>query len=56
MRLLEIDESVSQQGPMPMMDMKRMVAVASPQSPPTPVEPGQVGTSVSLNTKLEMTR
>lgn len=53
-RLLEVDESVSQQGPMPMMAVKRM-AEAAP-APPTPVEPGQVGTSVSLTAKFEMTR
>ncbi|MDE2562507.1 MAG: SIMPL domain-containing protein [Sphingomonadales bacterium] len=53
-RLLEIDESMSQQGPMPMVAEMRMVA-AAPASK-TPVEPGQIGTSVSLTAKFELTR
>lgn len=53
-RLLEISESVSQRGPMPMMAEARMVAAAP--APKTPVEPGEVGTAVSITAKFEMTR
>ncbi|WP_338468284.1 SIMPL domain-containing protein [Novosphingobium sp. ZN18A2] len=53
-RLLEIDESVSHQGPVPMMVQARM-ADSAPMAK-TPVEPGEVGTSVSVTAKFEMTR
>lgn len=52
-RLLEVDESVSQRGPMPMQADAIMVTAARAK---TPVEPGEVGTSVSITTKFEMTR
>ena len=50
-RLLSISEGMSNQSEAPMMRMKSDVAASSP-----PVEPGQVGTVVSLNITYEMTR
>ncbi len=52
-RLLEVSESISGNEPMPMM-RQSMDAVAS--APPTPVEPGLVGTGVNVTVKYEMTR
>lgn len=51
-RVLSINEGMSNQSEAPMM---RMESVAASNSPP-PVAPGQVGTVVSLNITYEMTR
>ena len=54
-RLLEVNESVVRGGPVPYAKADgRMMAEAS--AAPTPVEPGLVGTQVSLMVKFEMTR
>lgn len=52
-RLLEVSESITGDAPMPMM-RQTMDAVSS--APPTPVEPGLVGTGVNVTVKYEMTR
>lgn len=53
-RLLEVNEAISFAPPMPMM--KAMAEVASDAGSRTPVEPGLVGTSVTVTVKYEMTR
>lgn len=53
-RLLEVNEAISFSPPMPMM--KAMAEVASDAGSRTPVEPGLVGTSVTVTVKYEMTR
>lgn len=53
-RLLEISESVQNHGPMPQPMMAR-AAMDSGESAP-PIEPGQVGTGVSITVKYEMGR
>jgi len=53
-RLLEITESISFNRPMPMMKVMAMDAAAS--AAPTPVEPGLVGTGVTVTVKYELTR
>lgn len=50
LRLLEVSESVSHVGPMPMAQAVRAEAKASP------IEPGQVGTGVTVTVKYEMTK
>ena len=50
-RLLEISESFSQVGPMPVAQ-----ALEARASTKTPIEPGQVGTGVTVTVKYEMTR
>jgi uncharacterized protein YggE len=50
-RLLEISESFSQVGPMPMAQAMEARANAK-----TAIEPGQVGTGVTVTVKYEMTR
>tara|TARA_R110002072_G_scaffold116942_3_gene247616 strand:- start:4647 stop:5360 length:714 start_codon:yes stop_codon:yes gene_type:complete len=52
-RLLEVSESVQNQGPIPQPAMVRSMD-ASESAPP--IEPGQVGTGVNLTVKYEMTR
>ncbi len=54
-RLLEINESVAASPPMPYAQSaeRKMMDVSAA---PTPVEPGLVGTMVSLTVKFEMTR
>lgn len=52
-RLLEVSESIGHTGPVPML---RMAADAVAAAPPTPVEPGLVGTGVTVSVKYEMTR
>jgi hypothetical protein len=54
-RLLEINESVAAGPPMPYAQSaeRKMMDVSAA---PTPVEPGLVGTMVSLTVKFEMTR
>jgi uncharacterized protein YggE len=54
-RLLQVSESFNSGAPMPYAKMD-MRAAASPPVSPTPVEPGLVGTSVSVNVTYEMTR
>lgn len=53
-RLLEVSEAVSFAPPMPML--KTMAVAEAAAAPPTPVEPGLVGTSVTVTVKYEMTR
>ncbi len=53
-RLLEISESVQGYGPVPQPMMARVSADASESAPP--IEPGQVGTGVTLTVKYEMAR
>ncbi|WP_324827959.1 SIMPL domain-containing protein [Qipengyuania zhejiangensis] len=54
-RLLEVSESFQSFGPMPVME--RAIAVsASSADTTTPIEPGEVGTGVSITVKYEMTR
>lgn len=52
-RLLEISESLSQSRPVPMM---RQAMVEEAADAATPVEPGMVGTGVTIHVKYEMTR
>ncbi len=52
-RLLSVSESANVGRPMP---MARMAAMDSAEKAPTPVEPGLVGTSVTVNVTYEMTR
>ena len=52
-RLLEVSESFQSYGPMPVME--RAIAVtASSADAGTPIEPGEVGTGVTLGLKYEM--
>lgn len=51
-RLVEVSESVQGRGPMPPMP----VAFAAERDASTPIEPGEVGTTVNLTVKYEMTR
>tara|TARA_R100001244_G_scaffold20643_2_gene21428 strand:+ start:102959 stop:103687 length:729 start_codon:yes stop_codon:yes gene_type:complete len=51
-RVLSINEGISNQSYAPAMRMKNEVAASAPP----PVEPGQVGTMVSLSVTYEMTR
>jgi uncharacterized protein YggE len=53
LRLLEINETVASQPPMPMM---RMVARDVAEAASTPVRPGTVQAGVNLTVKYEMTR
>jgi uncharacterized protein YggE len=50
-RLLEIDEGAASSPPQPV----RFALAAKPASAPTPVEPGLVVTSVSIDAKFELT-
>lgn len=54
-RLLEINETVEQRGPIP-FDAMAPQAVAETSAKVTPVEPGRVGTVVQMTVKYEMTR
>ncbi|UYH55477.1 SIMPL domain-containing protein [Qipengyuania sp. SS22] len=54
-RLLEVSESVASSGPMPFAESDARQAIKV-SAAPTPVEPGLVGTMVSLTVKFEMTR
>lgn len=51
LKLLEISESFAQVAPMPRAQAMEVRAVAK-----TPIEPGQVGTHVTVTVKYEMTR
>jgi uncharacterized protein YggE len=53
-RLLEISESVQNQGPIPQPMMARAAMDSSESAPP--IEPGQVGTGVTITVKYEMGR
>ncbi len=53
-RLLEVSESFTGRGPMPFASDAIMVTGSRVEK--TPVEPGQVGTGVTLTVKYEMTR
>ncbi|WP_375290766.1 SIMPL domain-containing protein [Qipengyuania sp.] len=53
-RLLQVSENVQPMRPMPMMDRGEIVVTGAKVS--TPVEPGLVGTSVTVTTTFEMTR
>jgi uncharacterized protein YggE len=52
-RLLEIDESASYPAPPP--QPMRFALAAKDSAAPTPVEPGLISTSVSINAKFELT-
>ncbi len=52
-RLLSVSESANVARPMP---MARMTAMDAAEKAPTPVEPGLVGTSVTVSVTYEMTR
>jgi len=54
-RLLEVNESVVSGPPMPYLESKARQTM-DVAAAPTPVEPGLVGTMVSLTVKFEMTR
>lgn len=53
-RLLEVSESFQSFGPMPMAD--GAIAVTASRTEKTQIEPGQVGTGVTVTVKYEMTR
>jgi uncharacterized protein YggE len=53
-RLLEISESFTGYGPVPVE--RDAVNVTAQEAKSTPIEPGRVGTSVTLTVKYEMTR
>ncbi|MCB2050825.1 MAG: SIMPL domain-containing protein [Novosphingobium sp.] len=55
-RLLEVSESITSSRPMPMMRMAADAVAAAPPPPVSPVEPGLVGTGVTVSVKYEMTR
>ena len=55
-RLLAIDESLQQGGPIPFGMAPPPVAITVTASKVTPIEPGRVGTVVQLTAKYEMTR
>jgi uncharacterized protein YggE len=50
-----VSESVASSGPMPFAESDARQAIKV-SAAPTPVEPGLVGTMVSLTVKFEMTR
>jgi uncharacterized protein len=52
-RLLEVSETYTSFGPVPVAEAAMRVGRANAS---TPIEPGQVGTGVTLTTKYEMTR
>lgn len=52
-RLLQISELVNPGRPMPMLEARQMMAI---DVKATPVEPGLVGTSVTVNVTYELTR
>ena len=54
-RLLAVEETLTQGGPIPFDDRRIVVTAANKQSD-TPIEPGRVGTVVQLTAKYEMTR
>lgn len=54
-KLLAVSESISGYSPMPMMKSAD-IRVSAARAESAPVEPGQVGTAVSINVQYEMTR
>ena len=54
-RLLAVEETLSQGGPIPFEAM-RAQAITVTAAKVTPIEPGRVGTAVQLTAKYEMTR
>lgn len=52
LRLLEVSETVSHSGPIPVAEAMDVRAAAKS----SPIEPGQVGTGVTITVKYEMTR
>ena len=54
-RLLEVSETFQSFGPVPVAESAIQVTAVS-RDAATPIEPGQVGTAVTLTTKYEMTR
>ncbi|MGD9665291.1 MAG: SIMPL domain-containing protein [Novosphingobium sp.] len=55
-RLLEVSESITSSRPMPMMRTMAVQDAAAAPPPVSPVEPGLVGTGVTVSVKYEMTR
>ncbi len=53
-RLLSVEESVSERGPVPFA--RDAIVVTASRVESTPIEPGQVGTAVTLVAKYEMIR
>ncbi|WP_068075927.1 SIMPL domain-containing protein [Novosphingobium lentum] len=53
LRLLSIEEATSERGPVPFM---RNAVMAQAKAPSTPVEPGRVGTAVSVTVKYELVK
>ena len=56
LRLLEINETLTGDGPMPMMRQASQAIVVTGARSDAPVQPGQVTTGVSVTVKYEMTR
>ena len=56
LRLLEINETISGNGPMPMRRESAQAIVVTGSRSDAPVQPGQVTTSVNVTVKYEMTR
>jgi len=54
-RLLEVNESIAFARPMPMIQTVSKMADAA-MAVPTPIEPGLVGTGVTVTVKYELTR
>lgn len=55
-RLLEVSETFTQMGPVPVSKEAIVVTGGPPPVPPTKIEPGRVGTAVTVTVKYEMTR
>ena len=55
-RLLEVSETFQQMGPMPVNAQAIVVTESSASEAKTQIEPGRVGTGVTLTVKYEMTR
>ncbi len=56
LRLLEINETITGNGPMPMQREKGSAIVVSGSRMDAPVQPGEVSTGVNVTVKYEMTR
>ncbi len=55
-RLLEVSENVFSSQPQPMMERIQTQAASAPPPVSSPVQPGLVGTAVTISVKYEMTR
>lgn len=55
-RLLEVSENVFSSRPQPMMERIQVTAASAPPPVSSPVQPGLVGTAVTISVKYEMTR